>query len=71
MDFIDETVIPNGEIIKTDDYIFEKLKNRCNELIKKYPDKSMLFKNYIKKQQEENDVLETKVVCSTIVIRKK
>lgn len=71
MDFIDEAVILNEEIKESDDYIFENLKNRCNELIEKYPDKSRLFENYIKQQQEENDILETKVVCSTMVIRKK
>ena len=54
-----------------DDYIFENLNKRCNELIEKHPDKSNLFENYIKKQEEENDVLETKVVCSTMVIRRK
>jgi len=71
MDFIDETVITRKEIIESDGYIFEKLKNRCNELIEKYPDKSKLFENYIKKQQKENDILATKVICSTMAIRKK
>ena len=71
MDFIDETIFTGRDIKESDDHIFKKLKNRCNELIKKYPDKSWLFKNYIKQQQEENDILATKVVCSTTVIRKK
>jgi len=71
MDLIDEMVIPSEEIKESDDYVFENLRNRCNELIKKYPDKRKLFENYIEKQQEENDVLETKVVCSTMAIRKR
>ena len=70
MQFIDEIIIKEEEIKDSDDYIFENLKKRCNELIEKHPDKSRLFENYIKKQEEENDVLETKVVCSTMVIRK-
>jgi len=71
MQFIDEVIIKEDEIKDSDDYTFENLKKRCNELIKKYPAKNKLFENYIKKQEEENDVLETKVVCSTILIRKK
>ncbi len=71
MNILDETIFTKKEIIELDDHIFKKLKNRCNELIKKYPDKRKLFENYIKQQQEENDILATKVVCSTMVIRKK
>ena len=58
-------------IYQLNDYIFDNLKQRCNELIYKYPDKEKLFENYIKKQQIENDVLENKVICSTMVIKKK
>jgi len=71
MQFIDEVIIKEDDIKNSDDYIFESLKKRCIELIEKYPDKSRLFENYIKKQEEENNVLETKVVCSTMVIRKR
>lgn len=70
MQFIDEVIIKEDEIKNSDDYILENLKIRCNELIVKHPDKRSLFENYIKKQEEENEVLETKVVCSTMVIRK-
>ena len=68
---LDEVIIKEDEIKNSDDYIFANLKKRCNELIEKHPDKIRLFENYIKKQEEENDVLETKVVCSTMVIMKK
>lgn len=71
MQLFDEIIIKKDEIKDSDDYIFNKLKKRCNELIEKHPDKSKLFKNYIKNQKIENDVLETKVVCSTMLIRKK
>jgi len=71
MQFIDEVIIKEGEIKDSDDYIFENLKKRCNKLIEKHPAKSKLFENYIKKQEEENDVLETKVVCSAMLIRKR
>jgi len=60
------------EIIKdSDDYIFDKLNKRCNELIEKYPDKQKLFLDYIEKQKLENDVLENKVIATTMVIKNK
>lgn len=70
MQFVDEVIMKKDEIKKSDDYMFKNLKKRCNELIEKHPDKSKLFENYIKKQEEENDVLETKLICSIMIIRK-
>ncbi len=71
MRFVDEVVINASEIKNSDDTIFESIKKRCHEMIEKNPAKRSLFLDYIKKQQEENDVLETKVVCSTMLIRKR
>jgi cyclopropane fatty-acyl-phospholipid synthase-like methyltransferase len=71
MDLIDELIIQNDEIKESNDYIFKNLEMRCNELIEKYPDKKELFLKYIQQQEDENEVLETKVVCSTMVIKKK
>lgn len=70
MKLIDEVIINQDEMKESDDYIFENIKRRCQELIEKHPDKSSLFINYIKKQEEENEVLETKVICSTMLIGK-
>ncbi|MEA2077794.1 MAG: class I SAM-dependent methyltransferase, partial [Candidatus Marinimicrobia bacterium] len=67
----DDAVIQKDNIKNSDDYIFENLKMRCNELIDKYPNKKKIFTNYIKKQEEENYVLENKVICSTMVIKRK
>lgn len=71
MGLIEEMKIQEDEIKESNYYIFENLKMRCDELIEKYPDKKELFLNYIKQQEDENEVLETKVVCSTMVIKKK
>lgn len=66
-----EDDIMSSEKIKVDDeVIFDSLKNRCWELIEKYPDKKELFLDYIKRQEIENDVLENKIVGTTMVIRK-
>ncbi len=70
MRLVDEMVMKEDEIKAADDYLYENLERRCRELIKKYPGKRKLFENYMAGQKEENDILETKVICSTILIRK-
>jgi SAM-dependent methyltransferase len=71
MQLIEDDIFQQTFIKDSDDYIFGNLKKRCTELIDKFPDKKELFLNYIKKQVEENDVLENKVICSTLVISRK
>jgi len=36
-----------------------------------YPDNSQIFLDYIIAQQQENEILERKVTCSTMVIKRK
>ena len=50
---------------------FENLKRRCNELIAKYPEKHILFENYIQTEADEYDVLENEVVALVMVFRRK
>lgn len=71
MKIIDEAVIGRGAIKDSDERIFQDLKKRCLELMERHPDKRNLFEDYIKRQEVENDVLETKIICSTMVIGKK
>lgn len=69
MKLVDEAIIGKNEIKYADDQIFSSLKKRCLELMEMHPEKHNLFEAYIKKQEEENDVLENKIVCSTLVIK--
>lgn len=71
MELAADDIMDREDIKESDDYIFEHLKKRCFELIEKYPEKHNLFLGYVKKQQTENDVLENKVIGTTLVIRKK
>ena len=70
MQLIEEVIIGKDDIKDSDDYIFDNLGKRCFELIERYPEKKNLFLDYIEKQEEENDVLENKVICSTMVIKR-
>ena len=63
------TVTGPGEKEAEHEQEFNYIELRCKELINKYPEKKTLFENYIKQQNEEYDVLETKSVCTTMVIK--
>src|SRR3990170_1662436 len=67
---IDEVIMAKDEIKDSDNNIYANLEKRCLELMELHPDKQNLFQSYICKQVEANDVLENKVVCSTMVIKK-
>ena len=71
MRLLEDDIMDKEAIKDSDDQIFGNLKKRCHELIDQFPDKQALFLNYIKNQEIENDVLENKVITTTMVIRKK
>jgi cyclopropane fatty-acyl-phospholipid synthase-like methyltransferase len=72
MEIIDE-LFPNDNatIEEQHEQEFNFIKQRCDELIEKYPEKKSLFENYVQKQDEEYDTLETKVVGLTMAIKAK
>ena len=71
MEVIAESIGGKTDIKDADEYIFARVKKRCLELMEMHPGKRRLFEAYIKKQEEENDVLETKIICSAMVIKKR
>lgn len=71
MRLMDEIILDRQAIKESDDYIFQKVEQRCRELIQRHPDKKTIFENYIQKQIEENDVLENRITCSIMVIGRK
>jgi len=50
---------------------FNYLKQKCQDLAIKYPDKNYLFDNYIERQRYEYNNLENIITCATIVIQNK
>jgi predicted DNA-binding protein YlxM (UPF0122 family) len=70
MKLIENVIADKGDIKESNDTIFDNLKKRCFELIKKYPDKRNLFYDYIRQQEIENNILENKVIATTMVITK-
>lgn len=72
MELVDELTVDELDEIKTDHKDeFNYIELRCGELIERYPERKSLFEAYISKQNEEYDVLDTKVVCLTMAIKDK
>ncbi len=65
---VDESILEREAIAESDEHIFSCIRQRCQELMHTHPEQKSLFADYIKKQEEENDVLENKIICSTIVL---
>ncbi len=70
MRLVDEIIIQREDVKSSDDYIFERIERRCNELIHKHTVKKHLFEGYSAKQREENEALENRIICSTMVIKR-
>lgn len=70
MKLLDEVIVPKDKIKDADQFILDNMKKRCLELIEKHPGRQNLFQDYIRKQEEEIDVLENKIICSTMVLKR-
>ncbi len=69
-ELVDEVVFGTKEMEETDAAVFEALKKRCLELAGLRPELKALFLDYIRAQEEENEVLETKIVCAVFALRR-
>lgn len=68
MKIIAMRVMPSQMIRESNALIFSKLQQRCLQLSEMYPEKKYLFQDYIVRQEEENEVLEQKIVNATMLI---
>jgi hypothetical protein len=68
MQILGSAIMERDAIAEADRVIYSSIARRCHELIKRYPERKMLFVDYLKMQEEENDVLENRIVCATMVI---
>lgn len=71
MRLVEETVIGAEAMQAMDEAMFRDVERRCRELIACHPDKRDLFEGYIRRQVEENDWLESRIVCAVLAIRKR
>ena len=52
----------------SDREIFAAIRKRCREPAARHRERKDLFEDYIRRQAQENEVLEKRVTCSTRVI---
>jgi SAM-dependent methyltransferase len=71
MKLVDEIIINKDKVKESDEHMYKNLKKRCQELIEIHPEKRNLFVDYVRKQEEEIEVLETKSTCSIMLFGKK
>jgi len=69
-EIVESLVIGNDFMEESDADIYKNIERRAQELIKKYPEKSHLFEEYLRIQRIENDILENKVECVTWLLKK-
>lgn len=65
-----EDIFNKDTLEESDDFIFDSIKKRIDELIEKYPDKKELFLGYIAKQEYENDMIENELITGNWLLRK-
>jgi len=70
MKLIDEVIIDREKLKRLNESMYSKIKKRCLELIALYPEKKRLFIDFLRRQEDENKILEEKVVCSTMLFGK-
>lgn len=67
---IDQHITPEANVKEKNSFMFSCIRKRAEELSNQYPEKGPLFDQYVKKQQEENRLLEEKFECVTWVLKK-
>ena len=70
MKLVEEEVIGADDMQASNQAIHQPVVRRCRELMEKHPGKRHLFEGYIRKQEEEIDVLENRIVCLTMVVKR-
>ncbi|TVQ69863.1 MAG: class I SAM-dependent methyltransferase [Balneolaceae bacterium] len=70
MKLVDKEVIGTDDMQASNKAIHQPLIRRCRELMEKHPEQHHLFEGYIRKQEEEIDILENRIVCSTMVVKR-
>ena len=66
-----QVIIKKEEMELKDDYMFDRIVKRCNELTTIHPEKKKLFLDYILNQKNEFELLHHEIVAATMVLKKK
>jgi hypothetical protein len=67
---IDMHIITWHELEESNKIIYSAIYRRAEELTRKYPDKKRLFEDYLSDQRKENELLENKITCASLLLKK-
>ncbi len=65
-----EYVYPQSEIVAMNRHDLLLIRNRAEQLSKKYPDRQELFREYVKMQEMETEILNTKITSAFWIIKR-
>lgn len=65
-----EYVYPRSEIIAMNRHDLSLIRKRAEQLSQKYPDRQDLFREYVKMQEKETEILNTKIISAFWIIRR-
>jgi SAM-dependent methyltransferase len=67
---IHEEIFAKDMLEDSDNYIYDSIKRRANELIDNLPDKREVIEGYLKSQELENQMLENEIITGTWLLKK-
>ncbi len=70
-EIVQEVIFGNDTIVENDNFIYDSIERRINELKRRYPRKTALFDAYLKSQQFENDMLANEIITGTWLLKNK
>lgn len=68
---IDTKLLDESVLIKINSINQDYIETRAFELEQQYPKKAKLFREYVRKQREESNLLESELICVTWLLKKK
>lgn len=69
-EIIHEEIFSRKMLTDSDNYIYDMIKLRANELIVSQPDRRDLIESYLKSQEFENQMLENEIVTGTWLLKR-
>jgi cyclopropane fatty-acyl-phospholipid synthase-like methyltransferase len=66
----DKYIHPADESRNTDNEIYNQIEKRAKELIKMHPEKAELFEGYLKRQRDENEIIENSLINTALLLKK-
>ncbi len=70
MRLVEEVSVEEEAVKSQNETMFRDLRKRCLELMARFPERKAIFEDYIRRQVEENEFLESGVECAVLAIKK-